>query len=275
MAKSRLMLIEKKMYVNEEFADGYRKAVQAFIDKGYAKKLSSVEALYKCRRTWYLPHFGVVNNNKPGKVRVVFDAAARVNGVSLNDVLLKGPDQYQPLLAILFRFRVGKVGVCADIAEMFPQILIRQEDRDSQRFLWRDGKITNSIEVYEMVAMTFGAKCSPSSAQFVKNLNALEFINEHPDAVKEIIESHYVDDFVSSFHSEQMALIVSQTVKDIHAKGGFNLRGFVSNSAVICSQLNGDLDSTENVNMNVGEQQKRKRYWECFGRQPRLTLFLN
>lgn len=77
-------------------------------------------------------------------MRLVFDAAARVNGVSLNDVLLKGPDQYQSLLAILFRFREGKIGVCADMR----CFLIRPEDRDSQRFLWRDGKIKNSIEIY-------------------------------------------------------------------------------------------------------------------------------
>lgn len=112
--------------------------------------------------------------------------------------------------------------------------------------------------------MTFGAKCSPSSAQYVKNLNALEFVNENPDAVKEIIGSHYVDDFVSSFSSELQALTISQAVKDIHAKGGFNLRGFVSNSSIICNNLNGNF--TTDVDMNVGEQLKTEKilglFWE-------------
>ena len=47
--------------------------------------------------------------------------------------------------------------MCADIREMFHQIVIRSEDRVSQRFLWRDGDNQKDTEEYEMVVMTFGA----------------------------------------------------------------------------------------------------------------------
>ena len=55
----------------------------------------------KLRRVYtnYIPYHGVTNVNEPGKVRVVYDAAA-FNIASLNKSLLEGPD----LTGILLRF---------------------------------------------------------------------------------------------------------------------------------------------------------------------------
>ncbi|XP_060589840.1 uncharacterized protein LOC132744996 [Ruditapes philippinarum] len=56
-------------------------------------------------RIWYLPHHPVVNPKKPGKVRVVFDCAAKYRGTSLNDNLLQGPDLTNSITGVLMRFR--------------------------------------------------------------------------------------------------------------------------------------------------------------------------
>ena len=53
---------------------------------------------------WYLPHFGVYHPKKPSKVRVVFDASAEFEGMSLNKVLLSGPDLTNSLLGVLMHF---------------------------------------------------------------------------------------------------------------------------------------------------------------------------
>ena len=81
--------------------------------------------------------FGIVNPNKPRKIRLVFDAAAKVEVVFLNSKLLKGSQQYKPLPSVLFNFRVCFVVECGDIKEMFHQVAVDEEDRCSQRFLWR------------------------------------------------------------------------------------------------------------------------------------------
>jgi len=48
---------------------------------------------------------------------------------------LKGPDENPQLTTIPFKFRQGKVAVCADIKEMLLQVEVRKEDQDSFRFL--------------------------------------------------------------------------------------------------------------------------------------------
>ncbi|XP_070133567.1 uncharacterized protein [Drosophila bipectinata] len=194
----------------------------------YARKLQPDEVAVKSDKLRYLPHFGVENPNKPGKVRLVFDAAAKVGGTSLNSV----PQYYKPLPAVLFHFREEAVGVCGDI-----KVLIRPEDRCSQRFVWRDGNDDRDPDLYEMNVMIFGAACSPSTAHYVKTVNVLKFRDSDPRAVKAIIDHHYVDDYVGSFATESKAIEVFTRVKEIHAEAGFELCQFSSSSPVVKAAL--------------------------------------
>lgn len=113
MAFSRLQGIEKRVMSMGKMNE-YDAAIMDFVKKGYAAKLSKEETTKVGARTWYLPHFGVYNINKPKKIRLVFDGAATIDGVSLNTELLKGQDENPPLTQILFKFRQGIVAVCAD-----------------------------------------------------------------------------------------------------------------------------------------------------------------
>ena len=69
------------------------------------------------------------------KVRIVFDASAQHQGISLNNASNKGPDLQQDLFQILLRFRKNKVALTCDISEMFMQIEIKPEDRKYFRFI--------------------------------------------------------------------------------------------------------------------------------------------
>lgn len=89
---------------------------------------------------------------------------------------------------------------------MFPQIKIRGEDIHAQRFLWRNGDTTKKPDEYVLKVMTFGANCSPTSAQFVKNQNASEFKDKFPRAVESIIKNHYVDDMLDCQDSDQQMI---------------------------------------------------------------------
>ena len=56
-------------------------------------------------KSWYLPHHGVYNRNKPGKTRIVFDVSAEFQGTSINKSLLPGPDLDSQIVDVLLRFR--------------------------------------------------------------------------------------------------------------------------------------------------------------------------
>lgn len=236
-AVRRLYTVEAKMRRDANYAALYKAEIESYVAKGYARKMTRAEARTHSSRTWYLPHFAVLNPNKPGKFRMVFDAAAKTHGVSLNMKLLAGPDVNVPLTRLLLQFRLGVVGVCADVKEMYHQVRVREADQDAQRFLWRGGDSTKTPDVYVMTVMTFGSTCSPASAQYVKNVNATEYQDEFPDAADAIRRKHYVDDFVASFETAEEALRVSTDVVEVHSKGGFELRGFVSNSRSVLDGL--------------------------------------
>ena len=173
MAVQRLRCTERKMDKDADFAKQYCEKIADYERKNYIRKLNSEEYNAANTKTWYLPHFGVINPSKPGKIRLVFDAAAKSHGVCLtNDNLLNGPDLVTSIISVLIKFRQGKFAICGDIKEMFHQMSIRQDDRCSQRFLWRGMQRNIEPDVYKMNVMIFGSSSSPCSAQFVKNLNA-------------------------------------------------------------------------------------------------------
>ena len=236
-AMRRLHGVERKLAKDDQLAELYSQKISEYMEKGYCRKLSEAEAATTTPRTWYLPHFAVTNPNKPGKIRLVFDAAAKSGGVSLNDVLLPGPDLLRPLTGILANFRKSPVAFGGDIREMFHQVRIRSEDTTSQRFLWRNGNSKNPPDTFEMEVMIFGAVSSPCSAQFVKNKNGAEFQDDMPAAARAIEESHYMDDYLDSANSEQEAITRIHQVINIHSCGGFEMRNWIASSRRVLAAI--------------------------------------
>ncbi|XP_068691640.1 uncharacterized protein [Montipora foliosa] len=136
LAETRLKALKGRFRRSPELETKYRSVVNNYVATGYARQLSKEEASSKYKITWYLPHHPVFNINKPNKIRVVFDAAAKFNGTSLNDRLCHGPDLTNNLVGVLIRFRQEKIAFNADIEAMFHQVKVLTKDADALRFLW-------------------------------------------------------------------------------------------------------------------------------------------
>lgn len=257
MALRRLKCLEKQMSKNPSLRSQMQEQIDEYVKNNYARELSTDERAIK--RHWYLPLFVVRNPNKPSKIRMVWDAAATVDGVSLNSFLLKGPDQLTNLIGVLFRFRQFKIAIVGDIRHMFHQIRIKKEDQQFMRFLWSD--IDGNIKVYVMEVMSFGPTCSPSSAQFVKNLNADLYQEKFPRAVQTIKENHYVDDMLESVDSESEANKLVDQVKFIHKSGGFEIRNFLSNSKAVMDHCNEENHKSKDVALPENNTEKVLGMW--------------
>ena len=138
LAIARMINMERKFKQDPKFHEMYAATINDYIKQGHAIKVTSEKSESSSSIINYLPHHGVRNINKPGRVRVVFDAGAKFQNTCLNDNILKGPDLLNNLLSVLLKFREGRYGVMSDIQQMFHQVLTNQDDQ--QAFVERQSK---------------------------------------------------------------------------------------------------------------------------------------
>ncbi|XP_078357270.1 uncharacterized protein LOC144642154 [Oculina patagonica] len=158
-AERRLYNLEKKLLHEPMKAVSYREAINKYVENGVAEEVPCDEITpTDGRPVFYLPHHAIIREDKQTtKTRVVFDALAKdSNGVSLNSCLEPGPALQLDLARILLRFRKNVVGIMGDIEKMFLQIRLKEEDRDSHRYLWRDLDPQATPKIYRMTRVTFG-----------------------------------------------------------------------------------------------------------------------
>ncbi|XP_053661172.1 uncharacterized protein LOC128710156 [Anopheles marshallii] len=250
MALRRYLGLRKKMEKDPTLANAIIQKMKDYEEKGYIRRVTESEIAERGPRDWFLPIFPVFNPNKPGKLRMVFDAAAQVQGVSLNSFLLTGPDQLVGLVAVLYKFREFRVAVTGDIREMFFQVRMKPADQRSQMFFWNSDTTPNgSPKIYAVSVMTFGAACSPGSAHYVKNINADRFADRFPRASECIKLEHYVDDMLSSVETVQEAVTLAEDVRHVHAQGGFEIRNWLSNSREVVERLRGGACNQASIEM--------------------------
>ena len=133
------------------------------------------------------------------------NAAAKYQGVALNDKLLPGPHLLQSLIAIIFRFREHQIALSADIEAMFLQVAVPSDDSRFLRFPWREDP-EQRIEIYEYIRHVFGAKSLPTCANYALLQVAKDNAKEDENLVKAVQRNFYMDDFLKSVRTPQEAI---------------------------------------------------------------------
>ncbi|XP_077972264.1 uncharacterized protein LOC144427252 [Styela clava] len=227
MAKKRLRSLKNRLMRDSDLHKRYVEVIQGYITAGYAKIVG------------YLPHFPVMNQHKPGKVRVVFDAAAKYGNVSLNDCLMSGPDLVSSLLGVILRFCRGRIALVADVEAMFHQVRVTPQNTDALRLLWWDDEdISNEPVPHRMRVHIFGTTSSPFCAAFCLKQTVVKFGNKNKPRISEIVnEDFYVDDCLTTAESVDEGIEIFKELIQLMSKGRFNLTKWLTNNDELLSMI--------------------------------------
>ena len=154
-AVSQFQRLEFKLSKNPQLKTEYQNVIKEYLACDHMVETES-SGLY------IIPHHCVLKESScTTKVRIVFNASARTPPfLSLNDHLLTGPKLQKDITVVISNFRLNKVALCADIRQMYRQVLIAPPHRKFLHILWRDHPSVG-VKEYELKTVKFGVKPSP------------------------------------------------------------------------------------------------------------------
>ena len=126
----RLDSLKKCLDGGDELKKSYDEVFQDQLKYGVIEKVKNPGVPGE---TTYLPHREVVklDHSSTTKVHIVFDGSAkRINSVSLNKILYKGPSLTRNLYDLLIKFRLYPIAITADIEKAYLQINVHEKHRD-------------------------------------------------------------------------------------------------------------------------------------------------
>lgn len=233
MAVQRFFNIEKRLLKDTFLANEYQKFMSEYLALGHMEIVPLKDISNK---SYYLPHHAVTKaNSLTTKVRVVFDGSAPSNsGVSLNDIMARGPTIQPDLCSILLRFRVHKYVLTGDVEKMYRQVKVHVSDCDLQRIVYRQSPEEPIID-YRLLTVTYGTK----SASYLATKCLSQLANDTNDhsVSRAIKEDFYVDDLITGASSEEKCFSMYTELCQVLNSAGMPLRKWCSNSSSLLNQI--------------------------------------
>ena len=242
-AKRRLRSLIFRLEKQPDVYNRYSQFIQEFIELGHMEEVPRNKIHMPATNCFYLPHHCVIKDaSSTTKLRVVFDASAKsTSGVSLNDRLLVGPQFQKDLFGILIRFRFHQVALPSDIAKMYRQLQLDDEDKDFHRVLWKNPNDTE-VKTYRMTRVTYGI--TSSSYHSIRPLKALADSCTHSNLRPAINNDMYVDDLLTGAsdveHTTQLQDEIIATLKT----ACFDIRKWTSSVSSLVERLPTSLRET-------------------------------
>ncbi|XP_055591113.1 uncharacterized protein LOC129743167 [Uranotaenia lowii] len=231
-AQRRFFALEHKLDANPTLRKQYEDFINEFLELGHMRQIAPLELSKENASLprYFLPHHAVLRpESSTTKLRTVFDASCKsCSGLSLNDVLLAGPTIQDTLLSIVLRFRMHAYVVTGDIAKMYRQVLVHDEDQPLQRIFWRSRK-SEELKTYQLLTVTYGTNCAPFLATRVLQQLAEDERSRYPLAAPVVIKDLYMDDLLTGQDDLEQLKKICTELLSIFSSAGMDLRKISSN----------------------------------------------
>ena len=219
---------EKQLRREPEWQVAYASQVHEMVERGAAIKLTEEEMNNWKGAVWYVSHLVAPNpHSVTTPVRIVWNSSQKFKGLSMNDILLKGPDVLNPIRAVLLRFREGVHAALGDIKKMYNSVWLEDREVHLHRFCWRDSP-DEEISEYAITRVNIGDRPAGCIAQLAMRLTASLPMFAHLEDERRVLEEDsYVDDLLTSHNDLKKLDKITAGVEEILRAGGFFLKPWV------------------------------------------------
>ena len=175
-------------------------------------------------------------DNVTTPVRIVANSSlSSKGGVSLNGILMKGPNTLSDQWEILNRWRMYRKAMCSDVSKAYWSLRTGETEKHVRRIVWRYGNSTKPWKTYVFCVVSFGDKPAAAILEVAIRMIAEIYSFLDPVAAIRIIFDRYVDDLASGGDSLQVARFagdedsgITGTMSKILKQGSFNLKVIVT-----------------------------------------------
>ncbi len=219
---------EKQLKKEPEWCAAYTSQVHEMVERGAAKKLSKETIADWKGPVWYVSHLVAPNpHSVTTPVQLVWNSSQKFRGISMNDLLLKGPDVLNTIRAVLLRFRRGVHAALCDIRKMYNSVWLEDLEMHLHRFLWRNNE-DGEIEEYAITRVNIGDRPAGCIAQLAMRETAKLPMFTHLEEERRVLEEDsYVDDILTSHNDLEKLDKTTKKVEEILKAGGFSLKPWV------------------------------------------------
>ena len=200
------------------------------------------------------------------------NSSLKFRGLSLNDVLVKGPSSLNNIFSVMLGFRRYPVGMVLDISKFYQSVKSCERDQHLRRVVWRFGEDNKAPDVFVTTCVNFGDRPAGCVAQAALRETARLYRDLSVAASERLIRDSYCDDIVTGGGCMAEVQGLADDMGKIVGLGGFVFKDVV----VSGQELSGEQEMkvlgtywhtksdalSVDVHINLGEKIRGKRVQE-------------